>query len=90
MYQLTLTADERRAIDWVGNRYAHGNDLYSALCDCPCQTPEDADWDADCDITYHVPEHVAWAIGEVIDADNLACFGDGLREKLYRFQGQII
>src|SRR5262245_37234458 len=31
MYTLSLTADERKAIDWIGNRYAHGYELRRVL-----------------------------------------------------------
>ena len=32
MYTLTLTRPERAAIDWIGDRYSHGHDLYLQLC----------------------------------------------------------
>ena len=44
-YTLTLSLAERRAIDWIGDRYAHGNELYSLLWARCEQTPDDADWD---------------------------------------------
>ena len=31
MYSLILTADERKAIDWIGKRYSHGHDLLKLL-----------------------------------------------------------
>ena len=37
MYTLTLTADERRAFDWVGDRYNSGK-VADLLSDC---IPED-------------------------------------------------
>lgn len=33
-YTLTLTSGERKAIDWVGHRYAHGDDLSNVLLSC--------------------------------------------------------
>jgi hypothetical protein len=40
MYTLTLTADERRAFDWVCDRYNSGN-VADLLLDC---LPEDREW----------------------------------------------
>lgn len=31
MYNLILSYDERKAIEWVGHRYAHGDDLWNLL-----------------------------------------------------------
>lgn len=33
MYVLKLTSDERRAIDFVGDRYDHGDKLFGLLCE---------------------------------------------------------
>lgn len=91
MYRLTLTHDERQAIDWIGGRYAHGDQLYRLLCECDA-TPEtaDFDWDDERDITYRVPEHVAWRIVDVIAEDSLACFAGELQDKLYAFGNRIV
>ncbi len=62
MYTLTLTADERRAFDWVGDRYNSGK-VADLLTDC---LPEDREWGDDGDITFHIPEHVAWEINELV------------------------
>jgi hypothetical protein len=40
MYALTLTYSERKAIDWISNRYRHGTDLYELL------------WLSDCTLVY--------------------------------------
>jgi hypothetical protein len=55
MYSLTLTADERRAFDWVGHRYNSG-EVADLLMD---SIPEDREWHDDGDITFLIPEHVA-------------------------------
>ena len=47
MYSLTLTADERRAFDWVGDRYNSGK-VADLLIDC---LPEDREWGDEGDIT---------------------------------------
>ena len=51
MYSLTLTADERRAFDWVGDRYNSGK-VADLLIDC---IPEDREWGDDGDITFRDP-----------------------------------
>ncbi len=87
-YTLTLTRADRGAIDWVGHRYAHGDDLRDTLYACDVTTGEE--WDGPEDWVFNVPEHVAWTISDIIDSDNLACFASSLREKLYAFQDRII
>jgi hypothetical protein len=90
-YTITLTADERRAIDWIGYRYAHGNDLCALLCEGTTdRDDEEYVWDYPGDVTFSLPEHVAWQIANVIDVDGLICFSDELRSKLYHFQAQIV
>jgi hypothetical protein len=80
MYTLMLTADERQAFDWVGNRYNSGRvaDLLLNLI------PEDREWADDGDITFDIPEHVAWQINELAEAEghSWACFSPKLAEKL--------
>ncbi len=90
-YKLTLTASERSAMDWVGGRYAHGNDLFKLLCGCQ-QTPEDADWDSDVDIEFNVPEHVAWQIGEMGNECNYIwdCLSSDFAKKLTDFCMAIV
>ncbi len=80
MYTLTLTADERRAFDWVGDRYNSGK-VADLLTDC---LPEDREWGDDGDITFHIPEHVAWEINELAEDEDYAwaCFAPALVAKL--------
>ena len=80
MYTLTLTAVERRAFDWVGDRYNSGK-VASLLPDC---IPEDREWGDDGDIMFVIPEHVAWAIRELAEEEEnaWACFAPALAAKL--------
>lgn len=89
MYELTLTKSERAAIDWIGNRYRHGDELYRLLWVESTQTPDDVDWDADCDVQFRIPENVAWTISEII-GEGLDCFGPELVRKLQRLQDRIV
>ncbi len=90
MYTLTLTADERRAINWVGYRYSHGDDLHKLLNKCR-QRP-DVDWDERCDITFEIPEHIAWEIGQMGDEGNYQwdCFAENLADKLTEFCMKLV
>jgi hypothetical protein len=95
MYELTLTREERKAIDWIGHRYSNGDNLAKLLANLD-QTPAsgnpDDDWSCDTDITFHVPEHVAWTIAEnAANEDGYwPCFAPELAEKMQRFVDAIV
>lgn len=90
-YTLILTAHERQAIDAIGARYAHG-DIMSSLLWNDCQADDnEVQWDdAQQDITFRIPEHVAWGIQRIVEEDELECFSDSLREKIYDFCDQVV
>lgn len=94
MYTLTLTKSERAAFDWVGNRYATGNEVSNLLIDCipDDELENDGDWNCDKDITFQIPEHIAWQIRELSDEeDNLwPCFSPGLKRKMNEFIERIV
>ena len=94
MYNLLLTSDERSAIDWIGDRYDHGNSLRSLLTDCEMIADEveseDIEWSGDYDIEFLVPESVAWSINEIIDDGNLECFAIELVRKLLDFADSVV
>lgn len=91
MYKLTLTKPERMAIDWVGNRYSHGDDLRKILMSCETDAPildEDDDyWNLDVDITFNIVENEAWKIFHMGEESNYLwdCFDDDLCQKLDTF-----
>jgi hypothetical protein len=80
VYSLTLTSDERQAFDWVANRYNSGQ-VADLLSDC---LPEHREWDDDGEITFDIPEHVAWQINELAEQEGYLwpCFAPDLVEKL--------
>lgn len=86
MYELTLTASERRAFDWVGDRYNAGAiaGLLAGL--------DGADWNADGDVTFQVPEGVALEIQTIAAEEDYCwpCFGPELSQKLIAFCDQIV
>ncbi len=88
MYNLTLSADERRAFDWVGYRYNSGK-VADLLIGC---VPDDQEWGADGDITFLIPEHVAWEIRELAEEEDFswACFAPDLAGKLNDFCWDIV
>ena len=94
MYKLTLTAGERKAIDWIGNRYAHGDDLYDLLIVCTqtCDAVDNGDdtWTGPHDITFEIPEVTAWIIKDMVDQNpSLDCFSSTLVDKFHRFSSAI-
>jgi hypothetical protein len=91
-YKLTLTKSERDAIDWIGGRYAHGNDLRSILlgCETAMSNLMGSEWDEDIEIEFQIPEHRAWEIAEIIHVDSLACFSEKLVNKLETFKKEIV
>jgi hypothetical protein len=80
MYSLSLTSDEREAFDWVANRYNSGQ-VADLLLDL---IPEDREWADDGDITFDIPEAIAWEINQLAEAEGYswACFAPDLVEKL--------
>ncbi len=89
MYALTLTANERKQMDWVGGRYAHGHDMYTIL-QRECESSPDVDWDDESNITYAIPEHVAWCIANLLDESNYDCLSSSFVSKLTAFLDCII
>lgn len=94
MYQLTLNQSERKAIDWVGERYSTGNDLYKVLW--ACENTAEESWDEKNDITFFTPENKAWEIMDIInEATNnletsIPCYGDDFRCKLMTLYNSIV
>lgn len=90
-YTLTLTHSERKAFDWVGGRYDHGDKLGNMLSLECTQLPEESEWSEPGDIVFTIPEHVAWAMCDIINGDDgLACFGSELVRKLRKFADKVV
>jgi len=97
-YKLTLTREERKAIDWVGHRYAHGNDLYDVLCNAEwdvkacCSQEEDWGWLADCPIEFTLSEPLAWEVLTIRDESEgrWDCFAPELAAKMTEFCDNIV
>lgn len=88
MYNLTLTRDERRAFDWVRDRYNAGR-VADILREC---LPDDCEWNQEGDITFIIPEHLAWQIHDFATEENHAwpCFSPHLAGKMVTFCMSIV
>jgi hypothetical protein len=90
-YELILTADERKAIDWVGNRDWNGYDLSDLLLDCLSDTDE---WNSSDGrpIKFIIPEHIAWDIMVLYeDAENgIPHFSLEFAAKIQQFLDSIV
>lgn len=91
MYQLTLTHSERMAIDFVGYRYSHGNDLFDLLGESVWHNDR-IHWNDKWDITFNIPEHLAWQVCEnaVNEDGNWALFSSDLAYKMQQFCDEVI
>lgn len=92
MYYLTLTAGERKAIDWVGYRYAHGDQLYKVLWGGSVCNHEDADWDDPRELTFAITEAAAWMIKDIGEESHFRwdCFAPELANKLNKFVDELV
>ena len=93
MYTLTLTHEERKAIDWVGHRYMTGYWLYALLwLESDTIHNPDVEWDDKIDITFSFPEYIAWRVKEKGEMeDNLwPCFSTELKAKMQAFVDSIV
>jgi hypothetical protein len=89
-YSITFTFEERKAIDWIGGRYSHGDDLAKLLTCQGWQEPKKDCWGEPVDITFHLTENQAWGIQEIVEQDSLACFSDELKFKFYTFLEKVV
>jgi len=93
MYHITLTRQERGAIDFVGDRYVQGHDLFRLLRKSlwiGCPPDEDDPWRNAKDITFTMEEHVAWEIKELLEDCNFELFGGHIIHKLTTFLESIV
>lgn len=90
MYTLTLTAGERKAIDFVGGRYDHGDEMFRMLNRVKCRQYESHNWDDDVDFTFEFEEFEAWDFRDTFDESDFELFADSFRSKLYVFMDSII
>jgi len=90
MYKLTLTRAERKAIDWIAHRYSNGDELaYLLYVECDCGFIE---WWDDHDMTFNIPEWVAWKIRENAEQEDgfWPCFAHELAHKMQAFIDKIV
>lgn len=95
MYTLTLEESERDAIDWVGDRYAHGYKLRKVLQlgEVRCPWPDcDPEWHYNVPLEFILPEYVAWQVEAIRDEDEgrWTLFPPSLARKLNDFCDNIV
>jgi hypothetical protein len=90
MYRLTLTRDDRSAMDWIGQRYSHGNALWSKLELSEGVEISGSEWDQEGDRCYVIPEGVAWDVAELMRQDDMTCIGGALTVTFTKFINAII
>lgn len=87
MYRLTLSREERKAIEWVGNRYWNGDDFRRILWNAK---NDGGEWDSDENITFFLEEFEAWQIKDHYEQDGLPCFSVELELKIVEFIDGIV
>lgn len=90
MYTLTLTAGERKAIDFVGFRYEHGEDLRWMLDSLIASDAIAHLWDEDMDISFEFEEHEAWDFKNTFENCQWDLFAPSLVQKMLNFMDEII
>jgi hypothetical protein len=98
MYKLALTHAERQAIDFVGYRYEHGDELRSILHSQDCRwsvefeprTLDEVSWEHRGDILFELPEHLAWEMKELLEDCRYDLFGSELVTKFLTFLEKIV
>lgn len=92
MYSITLSKEDRQAVDWIGSSYSHGSDLKQILESEEVNAIPDESWDSDLAITYHLPEYKAWELKEIVEEGNLDCInlGSNLAQQLTQLMLAIV
>jgi hypothetical protein len=94
MYKLTLSLEERKAFDFVGYRYATGDDIAELLVSCiqPDEESEMDFWSDNKDVIFIVPEHIAWKIEQLAAEEDYfwPLFSDSLKAKMQQFVDSIV
>lgn len=89
MYTLTLTYEDRKAIDWVGHRYWNGDELWQLLNGSSWDSSTGF-MDADEDIASSIPEHLAWEVKALFDEEGCPCFAPELVSKIEQLVEEIV
>jgi hypothetical protein len=99
MVELVLDRAERNAIDWIGYRYRHGDQLRDFLEEYMKPSPEqlkqwdDEDcfpWDSRGELRFEIPNMDLLEMSEILIKDNMACFSGELKEKLLQCTEQLV
>lgn len=84
-------------MDWVGNRYGHGDELYRLLLNCDVISSKPGDWTSELwtsnyDLTFFIPENVAWSIQRIAEEGGYHwdCLSPDFASKLTSFCQSIV
>jgi len=82
LYTLTLTREERKAIQWIGHRYFHGTELRDLIENLNTES-----WYSEETLTYIIPENTAWLIVDGLESEDVfgTCLSADFRQKLKDF-----
>ena len=88
-YTLTLTVGDRKAFEFVGDRYGNGIDMINILINGLSNGEE---WDDPRTLTFYLMEHEAWQIQSLAEEDDylFPLFSGNLKEKMWNFIDQIV
>lgn len=85
-FKLVLSKSDRDAIDWVGHRYSHGNELSDLLMSGECAVDgddyENDPWHLPGEMTFEIPDNHMSEYERLITEDSMACFSGSLKHKL--------
>ncbi len=87
MYQLTITTAERLALEWAAQRGYFPRAILRGMM------PVEGTRECDDEITYTMPEHVAWSLLELREEDPdayLACIGRPLLGRILDLEASIV
>lgn len=91
-YEMTLQKPVRDTLDWIGDRYGIG-EVGMVLRGCLL---DGAEWDQEGPITFNIPEHSAWEIRDLIEADTegghsmMPCLDGDAKEPFYHLLDRIV
>lgn len=89
-YSLTLTREERKAIDWVGYRDWNGDELRSILEGGTGPEYDGNEWYSDDEFTFKLSEADAWTVRECAEEDGIPHFADSLATKIVELIESIV
>jgi len=89
-YSLTLTCEERKAIEWVGFRDWNGDEFRSILEGGMGPDYDGDEWYSDDEFKFKLSEADAWTIRECAEEYGIPHFADSLASKVRALVDSIV